>query len=134
MKAKRILVAILSLLFIGFLILCTYSPLQPTAVKVPAVVTGAPEGDGAAAPASSGPKLPSLITPKVTLTAGSFPEDTEELTAVLSAGETALLDQFTQLRKADFSGSTCYDELAAWASSQRLMSSSCFASAAALSF
>ena len=119
MKAKRVAVAILSLLFIGFLILCTYSPLQSTAVKVPAIVTAAPEGaeaESASAPVSSGPKLPSLITPKVTLTGGSFPEDTEELSVVLAAGETALLDQFTQLRKADFSGSTCYDEIAAWAS------------------
>ena len=94
MKAKRVAVAILSLLFIGFLILCTYSPLQSTAVKVPAIVTAAPEGaeaESASAPVSSGPKLPSLITPKVTLTGGSFPEDTEELSVVLAAGETALL-------------------------------------------
>ena len=115
MKAKRIAVAILSLLFIGFLMLCAYSPFQPAGTGKP--VTTAPAAESAATEATSGVKLelPSLITPKVTLTAGSFPEDTEELTAVLAAGETALLDQFTQLRRADFSGSICYDELAAWA-------------------
>ena len=117
MKAKRIAVAILSLLFMGFLILCTYSPFQQGAGAGSMANTAPAAESGAAETASSGSKieLPSLITPKVTLTAGSFPENTEELTAVLTAGETALLDQFTQLRRADFSGSTCYDEIAAWA-------------------
>ena len=77
MKAKRIAVAILSLLFIGFLVLCTYSPLQPAAVSSGVgSQTAAPAAEPAAAEtASSGPKLelPSLITPKVTLTGGSFP-------------------------------------------------------------
>lgn len=33
----------------------------------------------------------------------------------LQSGETALLDRLTGLRRADFSGSLCYDELLAWA-------------------
>ena len=53
--------------------------------------------------------------PTVDLSAGNFPVDTAHLRAVLTDGETALLDGFTQLESADFSGSTCYAELMRYA-------------------
>lgn len=44
----------------------------------------------------------------------SFPADAEEVTAVLNEGETALLDEFSALKRVDASGSVCYAELAAY--------------------
>ena len=42
-------------------------------------------------------------------------EGTTDLTITLESGETALLDQLTELQKADFSGSTYVDEIYQWA-------------------
>lgn len=53
-------------------------------------------------------------TRNIELSAGKFPDDSTELAIVLREGETALLDGFIQLEKADFSGSTCLDEIVAW--------------------
>jgi hypothetical protein len=58
---------------------------------------------------------PLLGTVKVQLSGGKYPVDIESLTTVLQAGETENLYLFKNLTEADFSGSTCYDELAAWA-------------------
>lgn len=113
MKILRVISAIVSLCFMVFLILCTYSPVQPS-VPVPAEGTQADAPSEAEAPKTE-LTLP-FVTPKVTLTAGSFSEDTQELTARLVNGETALLSQFTQLKSADFSGSVNVEEIAAWAS------------------
>ena len=51
----------------------------------------------------------------ITLSSGEFPESTAELKAVVSVEDLALLDQFTGLNSADFSGSTCYSEIMQWA-------------------
>ena len=110
MSARRVITIILSLAFLVFLILCAYSPVQPYR-PVGAEGTGEKtEGTEEKAKIS----LP-FVTPRVTLTAGSFPVDTEELNVLLGSGETALLDQFTKLRQADFSGSSNVEEIAAWA-------------------
>lgn len=45
----------------------------------------------------------------------SWPLNAEEISAVLTAEEIPLLDEFTQLRVADLTGSTCYEEILAWA-------------------
>ena len=47
----------------------------------------------------------------ITLSSGEYPESSAELKAVVSAEDLALLDQFTELNSADFSGSTCYDNI-----------------------
>lgn len=41
--------------------------------------------------------------------------DAERVSVVLQSGETLLLDRITRLKSADFSGSTCYEELYLWA-------------------
>lgn len=52
----------------------------------------------------------------VKFTAGEFEvETTTDIAIVLEAGETQLLDELTNLRSADFSGSACVDEIVAWA-------------------
>ena len=52
---------------------------------------------------------------KVRFASGRFPADTSNLSVVLQDGETSLLNQFTNLRSADFSGSSCYEEIVRWA-------------------
>lgn len=51
---------------------------------------------------------------KVQLSSGVYPVDSTELTAALHSGDTAMLGHFTSLRTADFSGSTCIDEIISW--------------------
>jgi len=52
---------------------------------------------------------------RVELTAGKYPVNTTELNTVISASDVLMLDYFPNLVSADFSGSSCYDEIAAWA-------------------
>ena len=51
----------------------------------------------------------------VVLSSGQWPADTTALATTVVSGDLALLDAFTQLQSADFSGSVCYDEIIAWA-------------------
>lgn len=53
--------------------------------------------------------------PTVEIAGQSVPVTAETLTAVLSEGETALLEQLPALRAADFSGSPNEEEISAWA-------------------
>lgn len=114
MSARRVITIILSLAFLVFLILCAYSPVQPYHL-----LAAEDTEQGEASGQTETPDKPrislSFVTPRVTLTAGSFPEDSEELSVQLVSGETALLDQFTKLRRADFSGSANVEEIASWA-------------------
>ena len=45
---------------------------------------------------------------------GKFSEDSTEIAAVISDGETEKLDLFPSLTSADLSGSSCYEEIFAW--------------------
>lgn len=61
------------------------------------------------------PVRPLFGTVKVQLSSGSYPIDSKEITAVLESGETEYLYLFENLVSADFRGSSCYEEIAAWA-------------------
>ncbi len=113
MKARRVILIVLSLMYLAVLVFFGYSPVVSAfgAMRGQTVSASPAETAATTPPATIAP----LITPKVTLNAGSFPEDTQALTAVLVAGETSLLDGFKQLRSADLSGSANYEEIAAWA-------------------
>ncbi len=52
---------------------------------------------------------------KVELSGGKVPADTQSITAVVTPEDLEKLDAFDSLVAADFSGSTCYAELAEWA-------------------
>lgn len=54
-------------------------------------------------------------TAKVKLENGKFPVDTSELVVQLVPEDLPKLNEFTGLKSADFSGSQCYVEIAAWA-------------------
>lgn len=58
---------------------------------------------------------PLFGTVKVQLSSGKYPVDSKTLTAVIQKDEVAALDLFEKLVVADLSGSTCYDEIFAWA-------------------
>lgn len=71
------------------------------------------KGGGAAEPVGgdSAPAGPETVR----IAGQDIPVDAKELTAVLSDGETALLDRLPDLRYADLSGSENLEEIAAWA-------------------
>lgn len=52
---------------------------------------------------------------KVQLSSGAYPVDSESLTAAIRAEDIAMLGHFSKLREADFHGSDCMEEIAAWA-------------------
>ena len=54
-------------------------------------------------------------TKNIELSAGKFPEDTQQLSIAVTAEDFALLDGFTALQAVDFSGSRLYDDILAWA-------------------
>jgi len=51
----------------------------------------------------------------VKLSAGKLSAEETDISIVLQEGETSMLEEFTQLQSADFSGSACIDEIRAWA-------------------
>ena len=59
--------------------------------------------------------VPVIGVKTVDLSSGSYAVDTTELTAVVNSEDFALLDEFTGLVSADFSGSTCYSDILRWA-------------------
>ena len=56
-----------------------------------------------------------VFSSSIYLSSGGFAEDTTDLVTVIIPADLDLLDQFTSLQSADFSGSTCYDEINKWA-------------------
>lgn len=94
MGAKRWIKAIVGVALVGLVVLlCLSGPYH--------------EPDGTVKPLFG--------TVRVQLASGRYPADTRELTAVLQSGETEALSLFKNLVAADFSGSSCYEEIAAWA-------------------
>ena len=71
----------------------------------------------AAAEASPAPTPEPTPEPvqEIRLSGGSYPKDTRELTAVVTAEDLPLLEGFAELKKADFRGSACQKELVDWA-------------------
>ena len=52
---------------------------------------------------------------RVELTGGKYAVGAKELNTIITARDIPMLDYFTQLQSADFSGSSCYDEISLWA-------------------
>ena len=66
------------------------------------------------------PAMMDVFTPlfgggNVTLGGTKYPASTRSITAVISRWDVEELDRFTQLESVDFRGSSCYQEIAAWA-------------------
>ena len=75
----------------------------------------APESGSEATPEPTPEPAPEPTPGQIQLSAGSFPPDSRELTAVVTAEDLPLLESFTELRQADFRGSACQQELVDWA-------------------
>lgn len=58
------------------------------------------------------PETPAVSV--VELSSGSFSADVEQLSVILEEDDIALLDEFTDLKAADFSGSTCEEAIYEW--------------------
>lgn len=92
MKTRRTITAVISIIYVVFLLLCSYS-----------------------GPVKDGPIYAPLHGPReIIFSAGSFPEDSTELSFAIQAQEFELLDYFKDLKSVDFSGSTCYAEINDW--------------------
>lgn len=100
------------------------APVPPTAAaeepaaqetaEEPAAETAAAEEPAAQAPVETTPE-PTPEPESVHLSSGDYPAELETLTAVITAEDLPKLAQFTALKTADFRGSSCQTELAAWA-------------------
>ncbi len=73
------------------------------------------------APADVKPLLGSAPVTEVTLSCGTYPAETTELTAVIQNEDVAKLDSFAYLTRADFSGSACWKEIAEWGKAHPLL-------------
>ena len=100
----------------------------PGTTAVPAAATVAPpaaessEAPSAEAETTPEPSLEATPEPtpeptpaQVQLSAGTFPLDSRELSTVITAEDLPLLENFTELKQADFRGSDCQQELVDWA-------------------
>lgn len=95
---------ILLLAYLVFLVMCTHSVLM--------------SGAAVPVPQSTSTPVSSPTTPQkgeVVLSSGTYAEDIAELSAIVTAADFQQMDRFTALRSADFSGSSCYEEIVAWA-------------------
>ncbi|MBQ9664143.1 MAG: leucine-rich repeat domain-containing protein [Oscillospiraceae bacterium] len=113
-KVLRVFKCIVLLAYLLFVVLCCHSCMM-TLFRNSIVPEG---GDAAVLPVSESTPEP-VQQPKneneVALSSGIYQKDAENLTAVITASDLPLLDAFTALRSADFSGSSCYEELVSWA-------------------
>ena len=91
MKLRAWLASILGVIYLCFLALCSLS-----------------------GPLSKDSPL-AFFNSNIYLSSGGYPEKTTDLTAVIKAEDLDILEEFAALKTADFSGSTCYDEINRWA-------------------
>ena len=115
-KVLHVFKCIILLAYLVFLILCGHSCIMTLfRNSIPAS-----EGGDLSAPVSEAVTQP-VAQPKneneVALSSGLYEKTADYLAAVVTPADLALLDQFTALQSADFSGSTCYAEIQSWAQS-----------------
>ena len=110
MKVLRVFKKLFLLAWVVFVLLCCHSCLMAVNSGLAAEGSGGtPSGSPVVQPAAAAPKAN-----EVALSSRNFDMNTEALTAVVTPADLPLLDSFTALRSADFSGSTCYPEIVAW--------------------
>mgnify|MGYP002561747854 CR=1 FL=1 len=97
MRSRSRLKAIPAIIYTALLILvCASGPFHEAPSDVKSLIGSAP------------------VT-EVTLSCGTYPVETTELTAVIQSEDVAKLDALSYLTRADFSGSSCVDEIYQWA-------------------
>ena len=73
------------------------------------------------APSDVKPLIGSSSVTEVTLSCGTYPVETTEITAVIQSEDVSKLDGLSYLTCADFSGSSCWKEIAEWGQSHPLL-------------
>ena len=107
MRSRYRLRAIPAIIYTALLVLvCASGPFHEAPSDVKPIIAPA----AAAAPAA-----------EVTLSCGTYPAETEELTAVIQSEDISKLDKLPQLTRADFSGSSCWKEIAEWGQEHPLL-------------
>ena len=98
------------------------TPAAPAAETAPTPAEESGEAPAAEAEAAAEPTAEPTPEPteepapeEIRLSAGSFPKDSRELSAVVTAEDLPLLESFPELKTADFRGSDCQRELVDWA-------------------
>lgn len=98
------------------------TPAAPAAETAPTPAEESGEAPAAEAEAAAEPTAEPTPEPteepapeEIRLSAGSFPKDSRELSAVVTAADLPLLESFPELKTADFRGSDCQRELVDWA-------------------
>ncbi len=110
-----VLKKIVLLSYLVFLVLCSHSLIMRIGSDIP--------NDTAAEALPAAPSAAATPTPQpvneneVVLSSGTYQKDAASLTAVVVPSDLQLLDSFSALQSADFSGSTCYPEILSWADS-----------------
>ena len=109
-KVLHVFKILFLLAWLIFVILCCHSCLMARNIG-----TAGSEGPAVGGNSVSLPANPPAKENEVALSSGNYPKDSETLTTVVTPADLAQLDSFTALRSADFSGSSCYDEILSWA-------------------
>ena len=113
-KVLNVLKVILLLAWLAFLILCCHSCIMKWHSTLDEnVVTEALASSGNSEVSAAAPQQ--TKEDAVSLSSGDYPLTTDSLTAVVVPSDFPLLDSFSALKSADFSGSTCYADILAWA-------------------
>ena len=108
-KVLHVMKCILLLAYLVFIVLCSHSCIMRFSSTMDA---GA--GDSSIAAPVVEPTVEPVNENEVRLSSGVYPKDTAELVAVVTPEDLPLLDEFSSLTSADFSGSSCYTEILSW--------------------
>ena len=108
-KVLHVMKCILLLAYLVFIVLCSHSCIMRFSSTMDA---GA--GDSSIAAPVVEPTVEPVNENEVRLSSGVYPKDTAELVAVVTPEDLSLLDEFSSLTSADFSGSSCYTEILSW--------------------
>ena len=73
------------------------------------------------APSDVKPLIGPAPAAEVTLSCGTYPVETTELTAVIQSEDISKLDSLSYLTRADFSGSSCWKEISEWGQAHPLL-------------
>ena len=114
-KVLHVLKCILLLVYLVALVLCSHSCIM----HLNSSLGSNPDANAVAMPEQTVAEqtpAPVVNENEVRLSSGVYPKDSASLTAVVTPDDLQQLDAFTALTSADFSGSTCYADILAWAS------------------
>ena len=115
-KVLHVFKCIILLAYLVFIVLCGHSCIMTLFRNSIPAASGADLSEPVAQTAAQLVAQPKNEN-EIALSSGIYEKTADYLAAVVTPADLALLDQFTALQSADFSGSTCYAEIQSWAQS-----------------